>query len=203
MKLWEPGQVIVIREIWLNKVYSVTPLRIIQDTNRWSALYLPPQTQCLWPHTRDGETIRIPQDDWVLDGGPWTTSDVLFLVQPGSGYTAVGFWDDDYKFHSWKINIEEPMRRTSLGFDYMDQLLDIILSADRSTWRWKDEDEVHQAQTLGLFTAEKVRELYQIGERAIQSILANEPPFDMAWENWTPDPVWRKPLDFPQGWEQI
>lgn len=203
MKLWEPGQVIVIREIWLNKVYSVTPLRIIQDTNRWSALYLPPQTRCLWPHTRDGKTIRIPQDDWVLDGEPWTTSDVLFLVQPGSGYTAVGFWDDDYKFHSWKINIEEPMRRTPLGFDYMDQLLDIILSADRSTWRWKDEDEVHQAQTLGLFTAEKVRELYQIGERAIQSILANEPPFDMAWENWTPDPAWRKPLDFPQGWEQI
>lgn len=203
MKFWEPGQVIIIREIWLNKVYSVTPVRVVQDTTSWSALYLPPQTPCLWPHTHEGETIRIPQDDWVLDGGPWTTSDVLFLVQPGSGYTAVGFWDDDYMFHSWKINIEEPMQRTRSGFDYMDQLLDIVVSTDRSTWRWKDEDEVRQAQALGIFRAEQVNELYQIGERAIQSILANEPPFDGNWEDWQPDPAWRTPLDLPEGWEQI
>lgn len=203
MKLWEPDQVIVIREIWQNKVYSVTPVRVVQDTLRWSALYLPPQTPCLWPHTREGVTIRIPTEEWVLDGGPWTSSDVLFLVQPGSGYTAVGFWDDDYRFHSWKINLEQPMRRTPLGFDYMDQLLDIVVRADRSTWHWKDEDEVRLAQALGIFTAEQVSELYQLGERAVQSILSNEPPFDGNWENWKPDPAWRAPLDLPQGWEQI
>ena len=141
MKLWKPGQVIVIREIWQNKVYSVTPVRVVQDTMKWSALYLPPQTLCLWPHTREGKTIHIPRDEWVLDGGAWTSSDVLYLVQPGSGYTAVGFWNDDYIFHSWKINLEEPMRRTPLGFDYMDQLLDIVVNSDLSTWHWKDEDE--------------------------------------------------------------
>lgn len=203
MKIWEPGQVIVIREIWQNKVYSVTPVRIVQDSVSWSALYLPPQTPCLWPHTLEGETIRIPTDEWVLDGSPWTSSDVLFLVQPGSGYTAVGFWDDDYLFHSWKINLEKPMHRTPLGFDYMDQLLDIIVSADLSTWRWKDEDEVRQAQALGIFTAEQVSELYQLGERALQEILANDPPFDGNWENWKPDPDWRVPLELPQGWEQV
>lgn len=203
MKLWEPGQIIVLREIWQNKVYSVTPVRVVQDTNRWSALYLPPQTKCLWPHTYEGATIRIPRSEWVLDGSPWTTSDVLFLVQPGSGYTAVGFWDDDYRFHSWKINLEIPMRRTLHGFDYMDQLLDIIVSADRSTWQWKDEDEVSEAQILGIFTAEQVEELYKLGERAVQTLLANEIPFDGNWENWKPNPEWRIPLDLPPGWEQV
>jgi len=203
MKLWEPGQVIAIREIWQNKVYSVIPVRIVQDTFHWSALYLPPRTPCLWPHTREGMTIRIPTDDWVLDGDAWTSSDVLFLVQPGSGYTAVGFWDDEYNFHSWKINLEQPMRRTLTGFDYMDQLLDIVLSADRSTWHWKDEDEVHMAQSMGIFTKEQVNGLYKLGEHALQAILANAPPFDGDWENWEPDPSWRVPLDLPQGWEQV
>jgi hypothetical protein len=203
MKLWEPGQIIVLREIWQNKVYSVTPVRVVQDTNHWSALYLPPQTRCLWPHTDQGVTIRIPREEWVLDGSPWTTSDVLFLVQPGSGYTAVGFWDDEYLFHSWKINLEIPMRRTLHGFDYMDQLLDIIVSADRSTWQWKDEDEVSEAHALGIFTAEQVEELYTLGERAVQTLLANETPFDGNWENWKPNPEWRIPLVLPLGWEQV
>ena len=200
---WKPGQVIVIREIWQNKVYSAMPVRVVQDSISWSALYLPPETPCLWPHTRDGKSIRIPTDEWVLDGEAWTSSDVLYLVQPGSGYTAVGFWNDDYTFHSWTINLEKPMRRTPLGFDYMDQLLDIIVSADRSTWHWKDEDEVRQAQALGIFTTEQVSELYHLGERAIQSIQANESPFDGNWGNWRPKPAWRVPLDFPQGWDQV
>jgi hypothetical protein len=203
MKLWKPGKVIVIREIWQNKVYSVAPVRVVRDSIRWSALYLPPQTPCLWPHTRAGVSIHIPSNEWILDGGAWTTSDVLYLVQPGSGYTAMGFWNDDYTFHSWKINLEQPMHRTSLGFDYMDQILDIVVSADRSTWHWRDEDEVRQAQEQGIFTAEQVRELYQLGERAVQSLLANEPPFDNDWEHWRPNPTWREPLDLPPGWEQV
>ena len=203
MELWEPGQVIVMREIWQDKVYSVTPVRVVQDSINWSALYLPPQTPCLWPHTYDGKSIRIPTDDWVLDGGAWTSSDVLFLVKPGSGYTAVGFWDDDCNFHSWKINLEKPMQRTHLDFDYLDQLLDIVVSADHSTWHWKDEDEVRHAQELGIFSAERESELYQLGERAIQSIQANDPPFDGDWEHWKPDPTWRVPLELPQGWEKV
>jgi hypothetical protein len=102
---WKPGQVIAIREIWQNKVCSVAPVRAVQDTISWSVLYLPPHTPCLWPHTRKGKTIRIPKNEWGLDGEPWSNSDVLYLVQPGSGYTVVGFWNDDYTFHGWKINL--------------------------------------------------------------------------------------------------
>lgn len=202
MKLWEPGQGIVLREVWRGKVYSVTPVRVVQDSSSWAALYRPPHTSNLWPHTREGETIRIPQDDWVLDGGTWPRG-FLFLVHAGLGYTFTGAWDEDHIFGGWKIDLVEPVRRTSLGFDTMDQLLDIIVSADRSTWRWKDQVEVEEAQARGLFTAEQVSDLYGRGERAVRAILANEPPFDSNWENWRPAPALRVPLDLPEGWERV
>ena len=147
--------------------------------------------------------MRLPADDWVLIGEIWTTGDVLYLVKPGTGYTASACWDDAHHFIHWKINLEEPMRRTSLGFDYMDQTLDIIVSGDRSTWHWKDEDELLHAQTLGIFTADQVKELYQRGEGVVQSMQANEPPFDGGWETWQPNPAWRGPLEVPPGWKLV
>jgi hypothetical protein len=202
MLLWEPGQAIVMREIWRSKVYSVTPARVVQDSTSWIALYRPPHTSNLWPHTRDGKTIRIPQNEWVLDGGPWPQG-ILFLIRVGLGYTYSGAWDEDHIFEGWKIDLVEPLRRTSLGFDYMDQLLDIIVSADRSTWYWKDEDEVREAQKRGIFTTEQVSDLYQRGERAVQAILENEPPFDGNWDTWRPTPVLSEPFDLPKGWERV
>jgi predicted RNA-binding protein associated with RNAse of E/G family len=125
------------------------------------------------------------------------------LVHVGLGYTFSGAWDEDHTFEGWKIDLVEPVRRTSLGFDYMDQLLDIIVSADLSRWYWKDEDEVQNAQERGRFTMEQVRDLYQDGERAVQSILEKEPPFDTDWENWSPTPALREPFKFPKGWEHV
>ena len=192
-----------MREVWRNRVYSIYPVRVAQDSTTWTALCLPRQAVALYPHTRDGKPIRIPQDDWILDGGPWDGGDVLYLVHTGLGYTFTGSWDEEHNFRGWKIDLVEPVRRTSLGFDYMDQLLDIIVRADRSTWYRKDEDEVAEAQARGIFTAQQVSDLYQRGEHALQLILKNEPPFDIDWENWSPDPAWRIPVDLPQGWEKV
>jgi Protein of unknown function (DUF402) len=203
MKLREPGQGVILREVWHDKVYSVVPVRVVHDSSNWSALYLPPHTKSLWPHTREGETIRIPVDEWILDGGPWEGGDVLYIVQPGLGYITSAAWDDDHIFEHWKIDLVEPVRRTPLGFDYMDQLLDIIVSADRSTWRWKDEDEVQEAQALGIFTAQQVGDLFRRGELAIQALQTNEPPFDEDWEHWKPDPAWRVLFQLPDGWERV
>ena len=203
MKLWEPGQGIVLREVWRGKVYSIIPLRVAQDSGSWTALYLPPRTSSLWPHTREGLTIRIPADEWVLDGGPWEGGDIVYLVQPGLGYIVTGYWDEDHMLDHWKIDLVEPVRRTWLGFDYMDQLLDMMVSADRSTWRWKDEDEVREAQARGLFTAEQVSDLYQRGQRALRALQTNEAPFDGRLETWKPNPAWRVPFHLPNGWEQV
>ena len=203
MKLWGPGQGIVMREVWRNKVYSIYPVRVVQDSPTWIALCLPRQAIALYPHTREKVALRIPEDEWILDGGAWTGGDVLYLVQVGTGFKFGGSWDENHIFQGLKIDLIEPLRLTPLGFDYMDQLLDIIVSADHSTWYRKDDDEVQEAQSRGLFTAEQVRELYQRGERALHMILNNESPFDRRWESWRPDPAWLVTFDLPQGWDRI
>ena len=202
MKLWEPNQGILLREVWQDKVYSVTPVRVVQDSMNWIVLYRPPHTINLWPHTLEGETIRIPQAEWILDGSPWPRG-ILYLVRVGVGYFYSGAWDDNHVFKGWKIDLAEPVRRTKLGFDTMDQLLDIIVEPDRSSWYWKDEDEVLEAQSRGIFTAEQVQDLFHRGERAVGAIMANEPPFDGNWEIWRPTPALREPFDYPKGWERV
>ena len=192
-----------MREVWRNKAYSIFPVRVAQDSPAWTALCLPRQAVALYPHTHERVPLRIPEEEWILDGGPWTGGDVLYLVHVGVGYKFGGSWDHDHIFQGWKIDLIEPVRRTSLGFDYLDQLLDIIVSADRSSWYWKDEDEVQEAQARGLFTAEQVSDLYRRGERALQLIRKNEPPFDRAWETWRPEPAWLATFDLPHGWERV
>ena len=203
MKLWEPGEGIVMREVWRNKAYSIFPVRVVQDSTTWVTLCLPQQAIALYPHTPEGADIRIPQEEWVLDGGPWQGGDVLYFVHVGIGFKFGASWDENHSFQGWKIDLIEPIRRTALGFDYMDQLLDIIVSADRATWYQKDEDEVQEAQARGLFTSEQVRDLYKRGDRALEMLLRNEPPFDREWENWRPDPAWLVTFDLPQGWERV
>lgn len=42
MKLWEPGQGIVLREVWRGRVYSIIPVRVAQDMsleNQWRELW--------------------------------------------------------------------------------------------------------------------------------------------------------------------
>lgn len=200
--LWERGQVVVVREIWRGRVYSAAAMRVAEDSPRFSALYLSPRTPYFWPRLPDGGKIRLQADDWILREEPSPYYEALYLIQPGCGYTCVAVWNES-AFDHWKINLEEPMRRTPLGFDHMDQLLDLLVGANRREWKWKDEDETRRALERGIFTAEQVGGLYQRGERALRALQNREPPFDREWESWKPQPDWRAPLRPPEGWTRV
>jgi hypothetical protein len=94
------------------------------------------------------------------------------------------------------------LRRTAVGFDYMDHALDVRITPDRSSWSWKDEDELEEAVARGIFTAEEARSFHVEGERAVRRVLDREPPFDEPWEDWRPNPTWRVPT-FPIGWDDL
>ena len=113
-----------------------------------------------------------------------------------SGYQ---FWLEKHsKLRSWYINLEDPLRRTSIGLDFMDQILDIIVEPDLSNWYWKDEDEFQEAQELGLISPERAREMRADGERVVES---GKSVFN-GWEHWKPDPAWKIPT-LPEGWEKV
>ncbi|HEX9417400.1 MAG TPA: hypothetical protein VF895_11930 [Gaiellaceae bacterium] len=75
------------------------------------------------------------------------------------------------------------------GFDYFDQKLDIVIEPD-GTVRWKDQDELAEAASLGLVDAEEVW-------AEARRVIAN-PPFPTGWEDWRPDPRW-EPRRLPAG----
>ena len=109
------------------------------------------------------------------------------------------FWNESGQFVSWYIDLETPMSRTPLGFDYMDQMLDIVVAPDLSSWRWKDEDELEEGVRRGLWNAAQAVEVRAESERALARLLAREPPFNELWEDWRPDPTWARP-EIDSGW---
>src|SRR5262249_6796237 len=83
-----------------------------------------------------------------------------------------------------------------------DHVLDAVVSADRATWRWEDEDELAEALALGLLSADRAEFLRGEGLRAIERVQSSQPPYDRSWERWRPDPAWPVP-SLPPGWDAL
>jgi predicted RNA-binding protein associated with RNAse of E/G family len=131
----------------------------------------------------------------------WVTTDVLMLVTPGAAHSVYAMWEEGHtSFRCWYIDLQEPLRRTSMGFDTMDHLLDVVVSYDRSEWWWKDEDEFAEAEAIGVYSAEEARAIWAEGERAIKLMQANQSPFCDGWEKWLPPVEWGIPR-LPAGWD--
>jgi predicted RNA-binding protein associated with RNAse of E/G family len=197
---WEPGAQIVLREVWKGNIWSVRPEILVQDTPNMLALYRPAGTPWKRPVSRDGTPLRLTSEDWVLADFRMPIES-LRLVTPGASHSVLLLWSEGFdSFLTWYINLEEPLRRTAIGFDYMDQVLDIEISEGLKSWHWKDEDELEEAQALGLISEERARELRAEGERVIEQMEAKKPPFDADWETWRPDPSWPAP-ELPEDWD--
>ena len=129
----------------------------------------------------------VPHDllsnDICLVSRKWVDTDVLMLVLPGAAHAVYVMWEaGQTTLKCWYIDLQEPLRRTAIGFDTNDHLLDIVISADRSVWRWKDEDEFEEAVRLGVFSQEEAQAIRAEGERVIERFLAGQSPFCDGWE---------------------
>ncbi len=84
----------------------------------------------------------------------------------------------------------------------MDRLLDIVISADRSTWHWKDEDEFNEAVAVGVFSPEEAKAIRAEGEHVIELLRTRQSPFYDGWEDWRPPLNWPIPF-LPDGWDEL
>lgn len=51
-----------------------------------------------------------------------------------------------------KVSPLARLRRTPIGFDRTDHVLDAVIEPAIDSWAWKDEEEESEATALGLFT---------------------------------------------------
>jgi hypothetical protein len=197
---FRPGDPIVLREMWHGRVFEARPMTVVADDPDQTTLFLPGGVRCGVPIGEDGSPLRLPDRPWRLDVRPRGDQPVLSFAWPDTPY-AVLFWVAEDERRVWYVNLEDPIERTPIGYDTVDHALDVLIELDRSSWRWKDEDELAHAVRAGLFSEAEAVDFYAWGEQAVERVLAGEPPFDRSWDDWRPDPTWTRP-DLPEDWDR-
>lgn len=198
---WRRGDRIVLREVCDGRVWTARPVRVVEDSAERQVLYLAPGTRWKRPVGPDGSWLRLQVPPWHLVDTQWDPA-TLWVVDRGAPHAVLLFWEPgSWAFRGWYVNLQEPLRRTAVGFDYLDQALDVVVAPDRS-WAWKDEDELALAVELGLVTPEGARSIRREGERVVRALEAGRAPFADPWPAWHPEPGWG-PLVLLPGWDSI
>jgi len=179
-----PGDAILMRDVWRGEIHLACSVRVVQDTLDLLVTWLASGTPYKRPAVR-----ALPFGQPLVDR-PWSAPGALQLTRPGDAHSVWIFED------SWYVNLQEPLRRTALGFDTHDQLLDVVRSRD-GRWRWKDEDELADAVRRGFVSEDEAAAIRAEGERVIAA-----DPFPTGWEAWEPDPSWSA-LGLPAGWGHV
>ena len=204
-----PGQSILVREIWQSKIWTARPTILVRDNSELIALYVPANIHCKRRYGINGNHITIDE----RKNNTWTLQDIIQsnsyyyirLTIPGESYSVLLFWNcNNNNLRYWYINLEDPvnpMRRTKLGFDLCDQILDIIVESNLKDWRWDDEDELQEAIEVGLISPEQAEALYVKGAEVRDLIMSGKSVFN-SWATWKPDPSWNVPV-LPDNWDVV
>ncbi len=203
LRYWKSGDPIVLRGVWRQKLWWALPVTVVQDTPDLIALYWRPGHCDRSPRERLTPRELLSTEQLDLVEHVWKETDVLMLYTPGAAHAVYVMWETGrVKLRCWYIDLQDPLRRTAIGFNTRDHLLDVVVSPDRSEWRWKDEDEFAKAVAIGVFSAEEARAIRAEGERVIEAARADQSPFCDGWERWRPPAEWEIP-DLPPNWDRI
>ena len=200
MRRFARGEAVALREIWNGRVWSARAAIVVEDREDQTTFFVPAEAMRM-AAVRDGAMLRIPQDGFELAPRTSGEAPALSFGWPDRWHGTLLFFLPDGRPRNWYVNLQEPLRRTDVGFDYLDLKLDVIVEMDGS-WLWKDEDELAEAIAQGLVPAEDEARLRAEGERAVRRIVDREPPFDRDWRTWSPDPDWPAPA-LPDGWDRL
>jgi uncharacterized protein len=198
---WRYGETAVLRYVEGDGVAGAIPMTVVQDEPELVALYIAGGTRIKWPYVGGLPIRQATLEDrftlpWIPGDKTWTGDGVLVLNRPGRAHSIWLFRDDGSAGGAWYVQLEDPHRRTRLGFDTRDHTLDAWVEGD-GAWRWKDEDELEVALAHGHHSAGEAAAMREEAER-----VRAEWPFPTGWEDWRPDPAWDLP-ELPEGWDAV
>jgi Protein of unknown function (DUF402) len=196
---WRPGQAIVRREILHGRPWLATMVFVVSDEPDLLVSYLP-----------EGSPFGFPEGDWPTPDGlhpwhgraAWQGHGVLMLQRPADRYAVWHFWEEPGRwFAGWYLNLQEPFRRTAVGYDTQDLELDIWIPAGNGgAWSFKDDDALEERVREGRFTTDEVGDIRAEGARIGALLDGGCRWWDEAWSRWQPPPDWTAP-SLPEGWD--
>lgn len=196
--MWSDGDTVVLRSIFRGHIRVAFPHRLVAAAGSGVALYLAPGTQYKRFVGRPLHDVAdLGRHEWSLRDATWERTHCLRTTTFGTAHSVDHYWDSTTgAFLCWYVNLQEPLRRSKVGFDTRDQALDVVVRPD-GTWEWKDEDHLAAAVARGHVDAQEAAAVRAEAEAVIARW-----PFPTGWEHWRPDPAWPPPV-LPDGWDVI
>lgn len=201
-KFWLSGENVTLRGVG-EIVFWAYPTIVVQDTCDLVILYMPANVIGKnTDHRPSAKELRFPKKINIVDH-QWRKTDVLILIVPGDSFSTYLMWEAGTKnVDCWYINLQEPIRRTPIGFDTLDNMLDIVINPDMTEWEWKDADEFAAAQKVGYYSIEKANAIWSEGEKAVSLVMTKRRSIYKQWENWQANPEWEIPKLSPL-WDKL
>jgi hypothetical protein len=186
-------------------ITGAVPCEVVEETDEFAALYQPAGS--IWKRAagkRSGPRGRnmMPADrSGAHDDVAWNGDGVLRVHSFGDEWS-VWRWlaaDRTWSDHFY-LNLEDPWRRTAIGFDTGDWVLDVF--GTPSTWQYKDEDELLWSEEVGLVGHGWVVRAREAGRRASEALEADGWPFSADWDRWLP-PIGLAAPELPVDWHSV
>jgi hypothetical protein len=199
-----PGEAVALRYVTTDgRIEMCWPCRVVEDNGDVVALFIAAGSPYkAGPKRTAAEKRRRPRAPLPPDEYVWRY-DTLRLMLPGRAHSVSIVWGGDpagaRTLLKYFVNLEEPFRRTAVGFDTQDHTLDVEVTPTLA-WRWRDEDELANHVAEGFYTAELAAAARAEGERVIDAIERREHPCLRNWPDWRPPASWPRPA-FVAGWE--
>ncbi len=185
------------------KVFWAYPTIVVQDTDDLIALFMPAGV-----HGKDVDHHPKPEEfgmieEITVNDVIWQWTDVLYLIVPSEPFSTYLMWETGTRnLRCVYINLQDPIQHTPIGYDTMDHMLDIVVSPDLAEWRWKDEDEIAEAEQVGYFSPDAVRQIRRNGMNALHLIRGERRARIENWMAWQPNPLWQLP-QLPDNWNSM
>lgn len=189
---------------------TARPLIVVQDTAELSVLWMPHGTvrkvpdgahiDPIYPVSRKDRIIAdLARGDWHYQDHTWEVS-TLVTMRPADSYAVWASWLPDGTHFGYYVNLQLPYRRTPIGFEAMDLMLDSVVQPDLS-WQWKNDDEFEEIVELGLYSQDLARHIRAEAGRAIADLEARRWPFDGTLLELRPEPAPTAPV-LHSGWQR-
>lgn len=193
--MWSSGDVIVRREMLHGRPWTGMTVRVVDDRDDLLVIYTPEGTPFGFPEHPYGPHPWHAKSAWHGHG-------VLQLLRAGDAYSVLAFWRGSAReFAGWYVNFQDPFRRTAIGIDTLDHVLDIWIPSGRQ-WEWKDVGLLEQSVAEGRFTPAEAAAIRAEGERVARELDAGRRWWSDEWATWEPPADWT-PQPLPPGWDEV